>query len=308
MLVFGEHAREFLPVELFLHLLKNFTQGYRERELSSVHQYSRFVLDHIELYLIGMLNPDGRAVVEKRKNYCWRGTSNGVDINRNFPWEFNGLGSSNEQNSEEYNGGYPFSEPEARVIKDYLNRERFHAFLSMHSGTSHIYVPFADSYSLQHGRKHWNLEEELYFASLMSSKLRGFKYGIPYDLLKYTADGTLYDYAAGVANVSYSFAVELWGNDTKACFETFNPANEELEATLSELDPLFEVLFLELVDHFLKIKFRVNNAFDQFQSANQLQRDLFHLQRELYKHNIQLNNLLSAINKIDETIQTQHFN
>lgn len=34
--------------------------------------------------------------LEKTKDYCWRGMGNGVDVNRNFPWEYGGPGSSDD--------------------------------------------------------------------------------------------------------------------------------------------------------------------------------------------------------------------
>ena len=43
-------------------------------------------------------------------NYCWRGTSTGVDLNRNFDWNFGGAhGSSRDPKDEEYRGAYAFS-------------------------------------------------------------------------------------------------------------------------------------------------------------------------------------------------------
>ena len=38
---------------------------------------------------------------------------NGVDINRNFDWEYGGAGSSVDPASEEFRGPHPFSEPES---------------------------------------------------------------------------------------------------------------------------------------------------------------------------------------------------
>jgi len=42
--------------------------------------------------------PTGLSVgfhsIEATQNYCWRGTGTGVDINRNFDWEFGGPGAA----------------------------------------------------------------------------------------------------------------------------------------------------------------------------------------------------------------------
>lgn len=102
LLVAGEHAREFIPVEsvlYLLHLLAN----------SPDSEMSELLRNHFDLFVIPMLNPDGRHHIEETSNFCWRGTSTGVDIDRNFPWEFGGRGSSPATSDEEYRGSVPFS-------------------------------------------------------------------------------------------------------------------------------------------------------------------------------------------------------
>ena len=66
-------------------------------------------MNELDIYIIVLANPDGRQYVEKTHNYCWRGTSTGVDINRNFDWEFGAKGSSSDKTDEEYHGTRAFS-------------------------------------------------------------------------------------------------------------------------------------------------------------------------------------------------------
>ena len=106
---YGEHAREFLPVESLIFLMENITQGISAAPESYQYKFSNFVLSYFDLYIIVMANPDGRFYVEKSHNYCWRGTSKGVDINRNFDWEFGKKGSSSDPADEEYRGPSSFS-------------------------------------------------------------------------------------------------------------------------------------------------------------------------------------------------------
>lgn len=96
LLSFGEHAREFFPVETALHLIDSL--GANKVDLTK-----------LEIYIIVLANPDGRYFVEKTHNYCWRGTQTGVDLNRNFDWEFGGKGSSGDKSDEEYRGNHAFS-------------------------------------------------------------------------------------------------------------------------------------------------------------------------------------------------------
>ena len=109
LLSYGEHAREFFPIESMLHLLQNLTDGVTFPQRHPEFMYSQQVLSKIDLYIVAMMNPDGRQYVEDSGNYCWRGTSTGVDLNRNFDWQFGGKGSSADKEDDEYRGIYAFS-------------------------------------------------------------------------------------------------------------------------------------------------------------------------------------------------------
>lgn len=104
LLSFGEHAREFFPVESALYFLKNITAGLTKPATSAQYKFSRTIFSNLEIFIIVLANPDGRHYIEKTKNYCWRGTSIGVDLDRNFDWNFGGKGSSSKPFDEEYRG------------------------------------------------------------------------------------------------------------------------------------------------------------------------------------------------------------
>lgn len=181
---FGEHAREFLPVESAIFFIRNLTDGLLPDVDSFSRQFTQQILSLVDLYIILMANPDGRHYVEQSKNYCWRGTSTGVDLDRNFGWEFGGKGSSSDTEDEEYRGKDPFSgrllkedtnctstsclcfedaivkrelfffsEPESLVFQEITSDVSFDAFFSFHSGINHIYIP----YSGKMGIKLWKV-------------------------------------------------------------------------------------------------------------------------------------------------------
>ena len=108
---YGEHAREFFPIESLLFMLYKLLETKNKLNNEDIHveKDTEEILDVVDLYIVVMANPDGRFYVEQLKNYCWRGTSAGVDINRNFDWEFGGKGSSNDKKDEEYRGPEAFS-------------------------------------------------------------------------------------------------------------------------------------------------------------------------------------------------------
>ncbi|CAL1530388.1 unnamed protein product [Lymnaea stagnalis] len=252
LLAYGEHAREFFPIESMFYFMRNLTAGLdTEQEGRPGRSFSQWVLNNFDIYVIGLANPDGKDFIEKSKNYCWRGTGTGVDINRNFDWNYGGNGSSKDPQDDEYRGPYAFSEPETNVFQYLAETVKFDAFVSFHSGVRHIYIPYADSKSKQLHRIPENQHHMVNLAKRMvnASPSRQFEMGMAYELNGYVADGTSFDYMAGVAKVPFSFAIEMWGAKDhvgSSCFDEFNPPSEELEEELALVHPLYVELLLYL--------------------------------------------------------------
>ena len=87
-----------------------------------------FLVDNTEMYFVPLLNPDGYARNEqtnpngggmhrKNRNPNHGTTNRGVDLNRNFPYQWGTTGVSFNQNSDTYPGTGPISEPESKVFK-----------------------------------------------------------------------------------------------------------------------------------------------------------------------------------------------
>ncbi|XP_061165260.1 carboxypeptidase T-like isoform X2 [Saccostrea echinata] len=239
---YGEHAREFLPVESAIRFIKNITGGLLSSSDVFSRKFTQQILSQADIYIILMANPDGRHYVEQMKNYCWRGTSTGVDLDRNFGWEFGGMGSSDDPNDEEFRGKKPFSEPESKVFREIISEIAFDAFFSFHSGINHIYIPYSDTRSREIQREPDNINEMLRMASRLSRcTMYRYQYGTAPQLINYTADGTIFDYMAGVQKIPFSFTVELWGRQHggPSCFDLFNPESQNLQEMVSSLNPLY---------------------------------------------------------------------
>ncbi|WP_042144639.1 MULTISPECIES: M14 family zinc carboxypeptidase [unclassified Pseudoalteromonas] len=111
------HAREWIGNELAIKFIKYILDNYR------VNPKLMDTLTRNTLYMVPCLNPDGFEYSRNhfsfwRKNRRVNGDgSYGVDLNRNFDSKFRKGGDSN---SNTYGGPYPFSEPETRAIRDFV--------------------------------------------------------------------------------------------------------------------------------------------------------------------------------------------
>lgn len=142
------HAREpaTLSQNIYFmwYLLENYSSDSSIKEL----------IDCTALYFVPVVNPDGYLWNESTNpngGGMWRknrrdnnGTLNnmGVDLNRNYGYEWGGLGSSAIYSSEIYRGDSAFSEPETQAIKYICENHDFKYALNYHSWGNLLLYPF----------------------------------------------------------------------------------------------------------------------------------------------------------------------
>lgn len=121
----GLHAREYVTAETVTRYGEWLVAQY------GVNPDVTWVLDHHEVHILMQANPDGRKVAEisstnsQRKNrnlnFCSTGsTTVGVDLNRNFPFDWAGPGSSATPCADNFRGPASASEVESQAIITYL--------------------------------------------------------------------------------------------------------------------------------------------------------------------------------------------
>ena len=126
-------------------------------ETSNRDPRARRWLDEWVVWAVPIVNPDGnhhyleRSKSGARKNGRdldrdgARGTDEGVDLNRNYPFRWGRLGergSKSDGKSRYYRGAGPASEPETRAMMALCDRERFAASISFHTGTIAVLAPY----------------------------------------------------------------------------------------------------------------------------------------------------------------------
>lgn len=149
VLVMGaHHAREWPSFEVPMAVIKLLIEGYGKDE-----KLTRLV-DTREIWFVPMVNPDGVEYSQNQSRY-WRknrrnidGRNFGVDLNRNYGYQWGNVGASNSPSSDTYHGTGPFSEPEAQAIKKLAEREKFQASVSFHTYSELILYPFGYGYNI----------------------------------------------------------------------------------------------------------------------------------------------------------------
>lgn len=138
------HAREWITPMTTCYiaskLVADYDQNTRVRDL----------LMHSRAIIVPVGNPDGYQYTWNSARYWRKNRRNnsdgnyGVDINRNWGYEWGGPGSSPSTSSETYRGTHPFSEPETQALRDLALSfdDKLVAMIDYHSSTQLILWPF----------------------------------------------------------------------------------------------------------------------------------------------------------------------
>ena len=146
----GHHAREHLSVDTPLRILENLLNRYQSQDAKIIS-----LIDNRDIHFVPAVNPDGLewdistgAYQYWRKNRTKNSSgSYGVDLNRNYSYKWNHGGSSSDSNSDTYMGPSPFSEPETRAIRDYVEAHKnLNILLSFHTFSELILYPWGHKY------------------------------------------------------------------------------------------------------------------------------------------------------------------
>ena len=145
------HAREWITNEVMMYFINYLLRNYAWNSTISS------LVNTTELWIIPIVNPDGfqESIDNDDFNnsygvYGWRKNKNetngvagfqnygsaqgdGVDLNRNFNYQWSGSGSSTNPEAVTYRGAMPLSEPETQIIHELAKSRDFSIALSYHS-------------------------------------------------------------------------------------------------------------------------------------------------------------------------------
>lgn len=146
------HAREPASLSQNIYYMWYLLENY------STDNSIQGLVDNMELYFVPMINPDG--YIQNENDFpngggMWRKNKRdndgslanaGVDLNRNYSYEWGGLGTSDQYNSTVYRGPSAFSEPETQAIKWLTQQHEFKFTLNYHTHGNWLLYPFGFDY------------------------------------------------------------------------------------------------------------------------------------------------------------------
>lgn len=157
----GVHARELINPDLLIGFAVRLLQAYDANTSLTLggKTYTaatvRLVVEGMDIYLLPLVNPDGRAWVLNASGYrMWRKNRRpvpgsgaiGTDINRNFDFLWSstiGMTSANPFD-DTYRGPSVFSESESRNVRFLLDTRPIACMVDVHSYSEDILYPWGD--------------------------------------------------------------------------------------------------------------------------------------------------------------------
>jgi len=205
----NHHAREHVSLEIPLMLAQYLLGHRRDPRISRM-------LDTRDLWIIPMVNPDGAEYDVATNEYrYWRknrrknkdGTF-GVDLNRNYGFEWGTGGSDTETSSDVYMGTEPFSEPETQAIRDFVEKHlNTKILLSFHTFSELILYPWGHSYD-----KISKSDDQRTFEKMAQTMAKWNHYTPEQASDLYIASGDTTDWAYGKHGI-FAFTFELSPSD-----------------------------------------------------------------------------------------------
>jgi hypothetical protein len=227
---FGEHGREVITTEVGMAFLSALASPAARASILSKFSVPAYVSSDLEeilsrtiIKVIPMENTNGRTLVEHGK-LCERKNGRGVDPNRNWGVDW-GKKEADYDPSEEYPGKFPFSEPEAQLLREIASAFKPDVFLNIHSGMEAMFVPWDHRLDIDYGV---NVNATLDMLNEINSKFcrEACAVGSGGKQVGYLAHGTVTDYMHEVLGVPISSTWEIYGDlnaDFEDCWRMFNP-------------------------------------------------------------------------------------
>ncbi len=231
-----QHAREWISPMTVTYIASRLVSDY------DTDPAVRSLVDSTRIVIVPVSNPDGYLYSWSSQRY-WRKNRRpnnaidyGVDLNRNWGYQWGGAGSSPSPSSDIYRGTAAFSEPETRVLRDLALSYggRLAAHIDYHSFSQLILYPFGYANGVMAPEP-----DNSFFASLTTDManlifdLSGVAYRPIPSWQLYAAAGGATDWFYGAAGAK-SLTIELRPGENVTSLEGFDPPPSTILPTARE--------------------------------------------------------------------------
>ncbi len=141
----NHHAREPMAMMETIFYMWYLLENY------NTNDEAKYIVDNMQLYFVPCVNPDGyiyNQTTNPGGGGMWRknrrlnsGGSYGVDLNRNYSYQFGTTGTTTTQSNETYCGTGAFSEPETQAMRWLVQNNHFISAFNAHTYAKDILFP-----------------------------------------------------------------------------------------------------------------------------------------------------------------------
>jgi len=185
----SHHGREWLTTHIIMEMIKEYASAYNKKY--SLYGHSLNILDHVSIWFVPMVNPDGVTIQQKGVEHLplvlqevyvdmnngesnfkrWKANGVGVDLNRQYPagWE-EIQGDSTYASYSHYKGEKPFGSSETKSLLTFTEEIKPLASIAYHTSGREIFWYYYNQVE--------NLHRDYQLAKMVSD-VTGYKISYP---------------------------------------------------------------------------------------------------------------------------------
>jgi hypothetical protein len=207
----GIHAREWVSVSTAMYLINEIVSNPADDTLTNAF------LDSFDFVIMPVLNPDGYAYTWSddrlwRKNRAPNNHSTciGVDLNRQWAFEWGGLGTSGNPCQVDFRGYAPFSELETQAVKTWIeqHRHKIVLYINFHAYGQLWMTPYGYSTTRPSNEAEMIKYSKIAVEAIKEMRGTSYNYGPVYTTI-YPASSISVDWVRGAEKILIAYTVEL---------------------------------------------------------------------------------------------------
>ncbi|XP_022091295.1 carboxypeptidase B-like [Acanthaster planci] len=212
----GIHAREWISPATMVNVAKKLAESYgSDPDVTAM-------LDSFDWYIVPCLNVDGYSyswtndrMWRKNRQVTSKRRCMGVDLNRNYDYQWGGRGASSNECDETYHGPSPMSEPELSGLTTWLlglkaAGQPFHMHMDVHAYGQYWLYPWGYSALVPLPPEAGDMDTVARKATSSLANLYGTSYLVGGSAkAMYAASGASEDWGFGTLGAKYTYVVEL---------------------------------------------------------------------------------------------------